>query len=65
MAAKYKVNDMVRISPESVQGGDELVIITAVNDAGDIPVYDWIVPERRGSVPQHLIACRVAQNVKF
>ena len=62
-AMKYEVGDMVRISHESMQHGDEIVIITGGDQIGETPVYDWIIPEQRGSVPEHLIRSLVARGI--
>lgn len=56
-APKYHRGDMVRIADNNgTQFGGHLVIISKVEALkGGLFNYDFVIPERRGSVPESLI----------
>jgi hypothetical protein len=61
---KYEVGDLVRIveHPWNQHAGDT-VIITKAEKIEDTFVYEFVIPEQRGSTPEHLIGYLVARGV--
>lgn len=47
------------------QFAGEYVVITKAEMVGEAPVYEFVIPERRGSTPEKLIGRLVARGMKF
>lgn len=62
----YKPGDMVTIkhSQTSPMFNGETVIITKAEQLGITWVYEFVIPEQRGSAPQQLIGHRVGEGFK-
>jgi hypothetical protein len=60
----YEVGDMVRIVdyPWNQHAGD-VVIITKKEEIDGKAVYEWVIPEQRGSAPEHLIGYVIARGM--
>lgn len=62
---KYEPGDLVQIVEEPWnQFAGEYVVLTKAVMSGDTLVYEFVIPERRGSTPEKLIRKLVARGIK-
>jgi hypothetical protein len=62
---KYDKNSLVKIAEKSAQHSGDCVVITSRELVGTTWVYEFVIPEQRGSVPEHLIDRLILRDVKL
>jgi len=61
---KYLVDDIVRISDDSIQFGGALVQIASATIENGVVQYEWIIPQRRGCGQEKFIEALVLRGLK-